>query len=282
MIFSKNVTFPYPLFSPFSEDYVKGVFDFQIEDVYDNNDEYRFEIKYELDHPFFSDLIKKNLAKLYFVIDNVTYFYFELTSNYFNVSKKRIALNKRTRFQILIITKEKISFKNNSYLDPIYRVEGEHIIIEANQTIALSNVITYDGEMKKPYDLFNFKVDENMKEEVKVEINNEIITIVYSDIKYKYDGFVKARHLNNHYVYLGLTKALMSLVNLYGGEHQEIVIADQETFNEELNKKILSLLQIYKVEILTNENIDEVIHQISDKVLLKHFLAIKEMNKNED
>lgn len=282
MIFSKNVTFPYPIFSPFSEDYVKGVFDFQIEDVYDNDDEYRFEIKYELDNPFFSELVKKNQAKIYFVIDNVTYFYFELTSNYFTVSKKRVALNKRTRFQILIITKEKISLKNNTYLDPIYKEESEHIIIEKNQTIALSNVITYDGEMKKPYDLFNFEVKEDLKQEVKINISNEIITIVYSDIKYKYDGFVKAKHLNNHYVYLGLTKALMRLVNLYGGEHQEVVIADHDTFNEELNKKILSLLKIYKVDILSHENIDEVIHQISDKIILKHYLAIKEMSKNED
>jgi hypothetical protein len=282
MIFLKNVTFPYPIFAPFSDDYFKGTFEFNVEDVIDDEDKYKIEIRYELEHPFFVKLLQKNFAKLYFVIDNVTYFYFEVKSNFFNISKSRVALNKRTRFQLMIVTQSPISYKQNNYLDHEFRENQDEIIIQANQTIALSNVITYDGELKKPYDLFMFRVDPNLRQEIKIDISNEIITIIYSDPKFKYDGFTKAKHLNNHYVYLGLTQALFRMLNQYGGENQEIIISDQETFSEELNKKLLSLLKIYKVEVVNQENLDEVIHAISDKVILKHYNAIKELNRNED
>ena len=282
MIYLKNATFPYPIFAPFSNDYTKGIFDFNVEDVFDDQEEYKFEISYNLENPFFEKLIKMNLAKMYFIIENISYFYFEVTNNTFSIAKKRVALNKRTRFQLVIVTEKAISFKNNNYLHPSFKEDNLEILIKPHQTIALSNVITYDGELKKPYDLFRFKLDEKLKQEIKIEISNEIITIVYSDSKYKYDGFARSKHLNNHYVYLGLTHAFMRMINLYGGENQEIIISDQESFNEELNKKLLTLLKIYKVPSLSIENIDEVIHSISDKIMHKHYQAIKELSKNED
>lgn len=279
MIFNKNVSFPYPIFSDFSNDYKSGTFQLEVNDVLDRGSYYEFDIHFTLDNEFFRDLIDNHQAHIVGVIDGVDYYTFQMNELPLKILKNRIALNRKIRIQLMIVTIQNISFKNNDYLHEEYHTVKENIIVLSNHAIALSNVITYDGEIKKPYEIFSFEIKNDLDSEIKIEIKHDVINIVYKNNQLKYDDFSRKKQLNNHYVYMGLQKAILMMLKNYGGEEEEIIVEDLVDVFEELNKKLLQLMKVYKVTNVNYDNIDLVIFKISDHIISKHYKAIEEIEK---
>src|SRR5699024_7034133 len=83
--------------------------------------------------------------------------------------------NKRTSIQLHIQALESISFANNHDLSAFYRLFKEELILNKHALLGYSNVVVFDGDIKKPLELFEKKLNENLKSEIRVEIGQKII-----------------------------------------------------------------------------------------------------------
>jgi hypothetical protein len=106
-----------------------------------------------------------------------------------------------------------------------------------------------------------------------------MIVIVYKDVELQYKGYTRARSLNNHYLYIGLQRALTEFIITTNPEDYEIVIDDISEPENRLFYKLYRLMKNKCVVSLSKDNIDEVIEIISDKIIMKHLKAVKETIK---
>lgn len=278
MIFDKESRFPYPILSYFTEDYTNAIFNLKI-DVQDSPFDYIFKVEYELTSEFLKDLIDKNKAKIYLLIQSKDSKFYDLKDNKVLVPKNRISLNKRTNIQLVVMANEDISFHNNNDLDHFYASEKSKIKIEKYNALAISNVEKFNGDLRKPFDLFEKRVDPTIKSDIKIEFSSEMIVIIYKRKELQFGKFRKSNSLNNHYVYMGLQKGLMKFIIDLSSNNSEVYIDEIEEPENPLNYKLFKLMKIKGINLLSFENIDEVISKISDRIIDKHYIAIEETVK---
>jgi hypothetical protein len=272
MVFDKESIFPYPILSKFSSDYPDGKFNLEV-NIEASPTNYIFKIKYEVKSDFLNDLILKGKAKIYFLIESKDSKFFEPIDDMVSIPKNRISLNKKTNIQLIIMANENISFDLNSDLDAFYEKDKSNIKIEKYNILALSNVERFNGDLKKPYQLFQKRVDATIKSDIKIEFNQEFIVIVFKNKDYHFSK----KSLNNHYIYIGLQKALIRfIVELSLNNRHELFIEEMSEPENPLFFKLYNLLKMKRVNFISIENIDEVIYKISDKIIEKHYLAIED------
>ena len=273
MIFNKEVVFPYPVLAPFNDDYEDKTFIIDVEfKEHPNNNDYEFFVNMQLNSEYLSRLLQKNLAKILVVIQGKDSKTFVYNDKGILVPKNRISLQKRTSIQLMIVSNEEISFKENYDLHPVYNGLKSNIIVVKNQVLALSRVERFDGDLKKPYDLFTHSVNENLDSELKFELKNDTINIVVKDKKYLYPG--RHHQVNYHYVYMGLQRALTQFFLDFTEDNKESLIVDDMELPEGLNLKLYNLMRSKGIQMIDLENIDLVIHQLTDKLVATHYKAI--------
>lgn len=278
MIFDKEASFPYPILSKFTDDYVNAKFIVKV-DVQDSQNDFIFKIEYELTSSFIKDLIDKKWAIIYVLIQSKDSKFFELKEDYIRVPKNRISLNKRTNIQLIIMAKEDFSFRNNNDLHPIYLNDNSNIKINKYNVLAISNVEKFNGDLHKPFNLFEKRIDPSLPSDIKIEFSTEMIVIVYKKKELQYVQYRKKNSLNNHYVYMGLQKGLMKFIVDISINKNEVYLDEIDEPENPLNYKLYKLMRTKGVTILNFENIDEVIYKISDRIIDKHYLAIEETIK---
>jgi len=279
MIFDKESTFPYPILSKFTEDYVDAKFTLKV-DVQDGQDDYIFGVEYILTSKFLADLIQQKKATMYLLIQSKDSKFYELIYSRVNVPKNRISLNKRTNLQLVLMANDEISFHQNNELDLFYEAEKSKIKVKKYNVLAISNVEKYNGDLKKPFELFEKRVDPTIKSDIKIEFGEETIVIVYKRKEFQYIGYTKSKTLNNHYIYIGLQKALTKFLFDLSEEKDEVYIDEINDPDNPLNLKLYRLLKTKGVKTLSLENMDEVIAMISDRIIEKHYNAIEETFSN--
>ncbi|WAA13362.1 hypothetical protein [Fervidibacillus halotolerans] len=279
MIYRKNANFPYPVLSNTSNAYVKNTFEFDV-DVYDISSDYQFNIEIEIDSEYIKKLLTTGKAQLIFIIQSKDNKYFRLTSsqNSVLVKKSRVSLNDKTSLQLHIQTLEDINFKDNFDLNDFYQEFKHEINIPKYSLLGFSNVISLLN-IKKPFDLFEKRLDENLNSEIKIELGQETIIINYKKSEFQFNHLPKSNVLNNPYIYTGLTKALQAFIaaNSKDGD------VDLEDINEPegtLDWKLYNLMKNKGVTRLNYDNIDEVIHIISNRIIEKYTKALEEMVNN--
>lgn len=272
MIYNKEANFPYPVLSPQSFDY--NNFDFNlkvnIEEVEDN---YKFTITYTMDSPFIKKQLINRKAKLFLIIETKDAKIFELKDTELIVAKSRISLKRSTKFQLFIAATGRFTFMNNSDLDEFYDVMKKRIVLDKGNILAYSNVENFTGELKKPYELFDYAIDSTIKSDIQIRLTSEMIVIVYKTKELRYVGMAPQSNLNYHYVYMGLQKALLKL--LFEEETDTLVVNDVTEPKSGLSQKLVNLLSLKHVTEVNFENLDEMIHKISDSIILKHFEAVR-------
>jgi hypothetical protein len=277
MIFDRESTFPYPILSKFTTDYPFARFNLEVS-IEDSPTNYIFKIDYEINSDFINDLIQKNKAKIYFLIESKDSKFFETKKNSISIPKNRITLSKKTYIQLVVMATENFSFESNHDLDEFYKNDKKNIMIEKFNILALSNVERFNGDLKKPFKLFEKRVDSSLKSDIKVEFTQECIVLVYRNKDFQFGNFRKKNSLNNHFIYIGLQKALMRfIVDLSPENKQEIYIEELNEPDNPLFRKLFNLMKIKGVDHLNFENIDEVIYKITDKIIEKHFNAIEDL-----
>lgn len=279
MIYKKDANFPYPLLTNTSNSYKNCTFDFDI-NLVENSKEYCFEISYTIDSEFLNGLINSGQAQLVLIIQSKDNKFFILEKGEKNKSipKSRISLSKRTTIQLLIQAKEEICFKDNNDLNSFYDSFKEDILVSKNSVLGFSTPVIFDGSNSKPLDLFEKKVNPNLKSDIKIELSNETIIIHYKNEGLQFIDSPQSGSLNNPYIYMGLQKALYRFI-ANNGDGEEVDL-ESITVPEGLDLKLYNLMTSKMIKEVNMDNIDEIITLISDKILDKYTAAVRRLYSN--
>lgn len=281
MIYKKDANFPYPLLTNTSNSYDGCNFTLDIE-LNENTYEYIFQIKYNIESDFIKRLIRENKAQLVLVVQSKDnkFFNLNLNENIKTIPKNRISLSKRTTIQLLIQSKEEINFKDNHDLNSFYGSIKDQINVPKHSILGFSNSVMFDGSTSKPLELFEKKVDTNLKSEVKVELGSETIIINYKSDELQFIDSPVSATINNIYVYMGLQKALYRFVNTYGQEDEEVDLEELDLPTDGLDLKLYRLMKSKMIKSVSLDNIDEVICSITDRILEKYTSAVRRLYSN--
>ncbi len=249
-------------------------------DVMENNDAYHFTVKYDIGSDFIKQLVAMKKAQIILIIQSKDSKFHILEGNEIVVNKNRVSLDQKTSLQLHIQALTDISFNDNHDLSRFYDQFKDDIKVNKFNLLAYSNVVTFDAPYKKPFDLFEKKLDENMKTDIKVEIGQATINIYYRKPEYQFHALPKSQYLNHPYIYIGLTKALQQFI-INNGEDGEVELETTEPVSE-LENKLLDLMRSKMIKELTIDNIDDIIYQITDNIIEKYVRSVEEMVANGD
>ncbi len=278
MIYKKDANFPYPILTNTSNSYDNCSFILDI-NLEENTNEYIFEINYDITSPFIEKLLQNGQATLVLIIQSKDnkFFNIEYGQKTKSISKSRISLSKRTTIQLFIQSNEEINFKNNYDLSSFYEEFKDEIDVPKNSILGFSNSVIFDGSTNKPLELFEKKVNPNLKSDVKIELGSETIIINYKNESLQFTDLPQSSTFNNPYVYMGLQKALYRFIVNNSEDHEEVDLDEIEPPSDGLDFKLYNLMKKKKISELNIENIDEVIYSISDKMLEKYTAAVRRL-----
>lgn len=284
MIYKKDANFPYPILS--SNTFAYDESDFMIKVSFEEDgDLYKFKIQDHLTSEFVQNLLQKGEAQYLLVIQSKDTKFFSLDQNNLQVEipKNRMSLSSRTSIQMHIVAKADISFNSNHELNQFYDQLKTSIIVPKFSMLGFSNIVTFEGGMKNPLDLFEKRLDPQLSSAIKFELGAECIIIHFRDEEVQFQSMAKASAFINPYLYTGLRMALERFIGTYAEEDDDIVELSQITQPEDLlDYKLYNLMISKSVEELSVDNIDEVIDRISHQIIEKYVKAIKELVANED
>ena len=294
MIYNKEVAFPYPILMNGVDNYIDGNFSLDI-DVKENVEEFCFEFTFSISSKFINTLIDSKEIEVMLIIQSIDNKFYRLTdlsksagvySGKKIISKKKLSLNKKTRLQVILQATKQISFKSNEDLIKFYDNVKNDILIDKFSVVGISNEVAFDGSQKIPTQLFEKKLDENLKSEIAIELTEECILTKYKLQKFQFDNLNYSRYLNYPYLYMGLQKALMKFI-------LEINNLKDEDFDEpiallELSEEGLTSLNIKLLKLMLNKglteiqynDIDEIINKISDKIIDNYTQIIERISEN--
>lgn len=274
MIYRKDANFPYPVLANTSNSYSTNYFELDV-NVIENAEFYHFDFDYELDSEFISELVTRRKAQLILIIQSKDNKFYKLDPGQrtVKISKSRISLNKRTSIQLHIQALEDINFASNDDLSEFYIQFRGEVTVPKFSLLGYSSVIVFDGSITKPFDLFEKKVNESLKSDIKVELGQETIIIHYKNPEFQFNNLPKSNVLNNPYIYTGLSKALQIFI-INNSDDGDVDIQDMQEPKGSLDFKLYNLMKSKKVTELNNDNIDEVIYMISDRIIEKFTTAL--------
>lgn len=281
MIYKKDANFPYPVLTNTSYSYEDCQFILDV-NLQENNNDYRFTFNIDISSRFIKQLLNNKKAKLILVIQSKDnkFFDIDLDDEYIDIPKSRISLSKRTVLQLLIQAKEEIHFNDNDELSSFYDGLKNHIIVPKNAILGFSNTVLFEGSNRKPLELFEKKINPNLKSDIHIELGTETIIIHYKNEELQFVDSPMSHTLNNHYVYMGLQKALYRFIVNNSQEGESVELDEIEIPSDGLDFKLYNILRSKLVREVSIDNMDEVIYLISDKILEKHAAAIKGLYKD--
>lgn len=279
MIYTKKANFPYPVLMNFTDDYLDSEFELDVT-IRDNTDEYAVDITWKVSSDFIKGLLKTGKADLILIIkskDNQFHKLSNVRRPQVLIPKKKLCINARTVMQLMIQVNEDISFEQNHDLNSFYDDVKSEIFVAAGNVLGFSNTVIFDGRQNKPFELFEKKIDKDIKSDVEIRLGTETILIVYKKEDYQFVGIQGSKEFNYPYIYMGLQKALISFLLHANTENPEegIQVDEMEPPENPLESKLYSLMQAKNITELSMENLDEVVYQISDNLLMKYHDAVR-------
>lgn len=284
MIYKKDANFPYPILSSTTLAYEESDFTIKVS-FEEDGDLYRFKITPQLTSAFVEELLNSGDAQYLLVIQSKDTKFFPLDpqSLQVEIAKNRMSLSNRTSIQIHIVAKSEIRFDNNDELNSFYDELKRSIVVPKFSMIGFSNIVTFEGGMKNPLDLFEKRLNPNLSSAIKFELGTECIIIHFRDEEIQFQSMSKASAFMNPYLYTGLRMALERFISNYADEDDDVVELSQMTQPEDLlDFKLYNLMTSKAVEELHVDNIDEVIGRISHQIIEKYVKAVKELAVHED
>lgn len=284
MIYKKDANFPYPILSSNTFAYEES--DFMIKVSFEEDgDLYKFKIENHLTSEFVKDLLSIGDAKYLLVIQSkdTKFFSLEPSNLQVEIPKNRMSLSSRTSIQMHIVANADLSFEKNNELNQFYDQLKASILVPKFSMIGFSNIVTFEGGMKNPLDLFEKRLDPQLSSAIKYELGAECIILHFRDEEIQFQSMAKANAFLNPYLYTGLRMALERFISTYAEEDDDVVELSQITQPEDLlDYKLYNLMMSKSVEELSVDNIDEVIGRISHQIIEKYVKAVKELVTNED
>lgn len=282
MIYSKKANFPFPLLMNNSDDYINPEFEIDAS-LSDNTDSFILNVTYQISSSYIENLLTKKKARLILIIkskDNQFYILNETKNDIKNVSigipKSRLSLNSRTVLQLMIQAVNNLNFLCNNDLNSFYNEFKQCIVIPKGSALGFSNLLIFDGTQKKYYELFEKKVDKNIKSDIEIRLSDETIIITYRKESMQFLDSPKSRNLNNPYIYIGLQKALFRfLINNTHNPEEGIRLEDIGELGNALDQKLYNLMQAKHISEISLEKIEHIIYLISDNILTKYTETVR-------
>jgi len=281
MIYKKDANFPYPILSSNTFAYEESDFTIKVS-FEEDGDYYRFKILPQLTSAFVEALLNSGDAQYLLVIQSKDTKFFPLALHHLQVdiAKSRMSLSSRTSIQVHIVAKSDIHFNNNYELNRFYEELKQSIVVPKFSMLGYSNIVTFEGGMKNPLELFEKRLDPNLSSAIKYELGTECIIIHFRDEDTQFQSMSKASAFINPYLYTGLR---MALERLLSDEEDGVIELSQFTPPDDLlDFKLYNLMISKGIEELTVDNIDEVIGRISHQIIEKYVKAVKELVAHED
>jgi hypothetical protein len=276
MIYRKDANFPYPILSNTSSSYVNNEFilDVQLEE---NTQYYRFYFQYEIESDFINRLVEQRKAQLILVIQSKDNKFYRLRKGqtYIDIPNSRISiLENRTSIQMYVQSLVEIEFNENDDLNEFYQTFKSSIKVPKYGMLGYSNIVSFDDRIKKPFELFQKKLNPELSSDIKIELGTETIIIHYKNEQYQFNAIPMSNTLNNPYIYMGLQKALYRFLMNNGFDGEQLDIDEIEPPSDPLDLKLYQLMKKKMVTELSIDNIDEVIYKISDRIIEKYTHAV--------
>ena len=274
MIYKKDANFPYPILTNTSNAYNNGKFLLTI-GLDEIGNDYCFEPQYDMSSEFIKSQIQSENASLILVVQNKDTKFYEMDQDqkFIKIPRERISIKEKTSIQLLIKAKEDISFINNEDLSDFYGNFKESILVPKNSILGLSNIITLNV-IKKPQELFEKKIDPNLKGPFEIELSNETIILKFKNENYQFVDIPNNRDLNNAYIREGLGRAVINFV-INNGEDNVVEINEIDPPEVELDFKLYNLMKSRNVKEVGLENIDEVVNIIGNNIIQKFTDAVR-------
>ena len=274
MIYKKDANFPYPILTNTSNAYNNAKFHLVI-GLDEIGNDYCFEPQYDISSEFIKSQIQSENASLILVVQNKDTKFYEMDQDqkFIKIPRERISIKEKTSIQLLIKAKEDISFINNEDLSDFYGKFKESILVPKNSILGLSNIITLNV-IKKPQELFEKKIDPNLKGPFEIELSNETIILKFKNENYQFVDIPNNRDLNNAYIREGLGRAVINFV-INNGEENVVEIDEIDPPEVELDFKLYNLMKSRNVKEVGLENIDEVVNIIGNNIIQKFTNAVR-------
>lgn len=283
MIYKKDANFSYPILSNGSQSYKNNYFIFDVT-LEEDTDMYRFKFTYDIGSKFIEKLIENEDAVMIFIIQSKDNKFYKLgpCQNSIDINKDRLSLIKnRTSIQLHIQSNKEIGFSDNKDLSPFYHAFKDEIAVPPHSLLGFSNIVALEGRMQNPLHLFDKKLDENLNSDIKIELGSEAIVINYRKPEFQFAGMTN-KAFNNPYIYSGLRTALLRFIKDYGGDEDYVDLTQITQPDNLLDFKLYQLMTAKMVEEVSADSIDEVIYKISDRIIEKYAVAVKELVSNGD
>ena len=274
MIYKKDANFPYPILTNTSNAYNNAKFHLVI-GLDEIGNDYCFEPQYDISSEFIKSQIQSENASLILVVQNKDTKFYEMDQDqkFIKIPRERISIKEKTSIQLLIKAKEDISFINNEDLSDFYGNFKESILVPKNSILGLSNIITLNV-IKKPQELFEKKIDPNLKGPFEIELSNETIILKFKNENYQFVDIPNNRDLNNAYIREGLGRAVINFV-INNGEDNVVEINEIDPPEVELDFKLYNLMKSRNIKEVGLENIDEVVNIIGNNIIQKFTDAVR-------
>ncbi len=276
MVYTKEASFPFPILNNNVYDYINNKFNLDVH-LFQDNENYIYHFDYEIESNFIKNLINENRLELIGLIKSQDNSFCKLDKEQkIYIKKERIALKKNTKIQLALKAKEIILFNNCDELVPFFSEEKDFLEIPKNSLVGFSNVVIFEGSTTKPLDIFEKRVDSNIRSEIKIDISYETIDLIFKDEKYQFLEEAESKRLNYIYVYMGLQKVLMEMILESKNEDLILEIDNQSEveMKKPIHRKIIKLLKNSNVSEISFENIDEVISKISSNIIKEFYEGV--------
>ncbi|MGD6780171.1 hypothetical protein ACQCT3_10750 [Sutcliffiella horikoshii] len=276
MIYKKDANFPYPVLTNKSNSYTSSQFILDVE-LHENVHHYQFNYKYEIDSAFINKLLREGRAQLILIIQSKDNKFFKVstTQSSIKILKSRISISSRTSIQMHIQSTEDVSFRNNEDLSTFYDKFKDELVVPKHSILGFSNVVMFEGSTTKPLELFEKKLNPELKSAIKIELSHETIVIQYRNEEFQFNNLPKSNTLNNPYVYTGMHTALQRFIVNNGEDNEYVDLLEIDPPANPLDLKLYHLMRKKMVEELSIDTIDEVIYAISDRMIEKYTTVVK-------
>lgn len=285
MIYTEEASFPYPIISSISTDYKDNIFIFDV-DIKEDGDYFNLNLNIALGSEYLKNLWNHNKIESFLIVKTQDSNFYKIDkSNTVKIKKDRLFFSTNSKLQIILRSKEHLNFIDNPDLDDFYLEDCSDILISKNSILGFSNVLLFEKSNKKSIDLFEKIVDKTISSEIKIEIREENIVIIFKNEKYQFGIFNESKRLNYPYIYMGLQKLLMEMIMLESKNEEHIFEIDKNTkinVNKKIYRKIVNLLESKNITQVSFSEIDEVISKISPEIIDQFYKGVMEESKNEN
>lgn len=278
VLYNKPATFPYPILANFSDDYRDPKFELDV-DLSENTEGYLLKLEVKVSSSFLKGLLKKQKASLVLIIKDMDSRFLTvpfLEKITIPLGKDALTLVSRTTFQLMVKSEEELRFIGNEDLNEFFQPYLSRIVVPAHRILGYSNLVTFSGRRKKSYELFERRVNKHQDMEFQVSLGEETIMLSFQKEDFLLQDVPQGRNLLNPYLYIGLSRALENFIRVNGEpEGEEVNLNEMLEFKSELDEKLYNLLLEKGIDSFSLEDLDIVIHLISENMLEKFTMAVR-------